>query len=64
MSTILTKLLQTDEDIIRLITQGKGESYANLARINFKPGELDRLNTLLARRATLVEIYTEESKNP
>ena len=59
MESLQSKLNQTNNDIIQMIVSGKGECYSNLDRIVLKPGSIEKLNQLIARRNTLIELMKE-----
>lgn len=64
MKSLQTRLNIVHNDLVQLLTTGKGETYANLDRIDFEPGTIEKINRLLAQRNLILEMMEEECKNP
>lgn len=64
MKSLQTRLNIVHNDLVQLLTTGKRESYANLDRVDFEPGTIEKMNRLLAQRNLILDMIEEERKNP
>lgn len=60
LSKLEKRYVDLSNEIISLLVQGKGSSYANVDQIEFKPGTIVRMNELLSRRKEISDLIDDE----
>lgn len=63
METLQDKLNKANDELVGVLLEGKASVYSNLEQLVWKGGSgaIGRIDSLLARRATLKELLVEEN---
>lgn len=54
--TIQNQLNKIHNELVQTLVTGKATCYVNLDRMDFPPGTVDKINTLLAKRNGLFDL--------